>query len=251
MLKVVVIGSGNVAQHLIQVFQKPGEVKLVQVFARHTEQLAGIIPPAKVTATMNNIAQADIYIISVSDNAVEEVSSQLPFANRLVVHTSGSMPMEEINQKNRRGVFYPLQTFSKDKAVNFSTVPLCLETENEEDYLVLEKLALSISGSVYKINSTQRRSLHVAAVFVSNFVNHMYAIGSDICSQNNISFEILKPLIKETAEKVNLLPPLQAQTGPAKRSDSKTIEKHLEFLNDASYRDIYNLLTKSIQETNG
>lgn len=249
MLKVVVIGSGNVAQHLVRVFEESAQVILAQVYARHPEHVAHLLPANRITSDVNFLADADIYVIAVSDGAIAEVSSRLPFSGRLVVHTSGSAAMEEIDSKNRRGVFYPLQTFSKNKRVDFSSVPLCLETEHPEDYTVLEQLADCISKRIFSVDSQQRKSLHVAAVFVSNFTNHMYAIGNNICEQNNIPFDILKPLIQETANKINTLTPAEAQTGPAKRNDHSTIQKHLVFLNDETQRAIYALLTKSIQKT--
>ena len=248
MLKVVVIGSGNVAQHLISVFKVSGHIKLVQVFARDMQKLSGLFPEEKITDSYDRITKdADVYIISVSDNAIDHVSSQLPFTNKLVVHTSGSAPLEIINTHNKRGVFYPLQTFSKSKEVDFKTIPLCLESEFEQDYPTLQQLANYISDSVYKIDSQQRQALHVAAVFVSNFTNHMYKIGNDISEENNIPFDILKPLIQETADKITKLCPVDAQTGPAARNDTKTIERHLDFLKDENQKAIYTLITQSIQ----
>ncbi|MEL1244571.1 Rossmann-like and DUF2520 domain-containing protein [Flavobacterium sp. DGU11] len=251
MLRVVIIGSGNVAQHLAKAVERSGSATLVQIYARHAEKLAFIVPEDKITASLNNLAEADMYIIAVTDDAIAEVSSKLPFEGRLVVHTSGSVAMEQLDSKNRRGVFYPLQTFSKNKDVDFKKVPLCLESEYENDYVILEELANALSDSVYNTGSEQRKALHVAAVFVSNFSNHMYALGSAICEENNIPFSILNPLIMETADKVNTLSPIQAQTGPAVRHDQKTIEKHLDFLKDNSRKEIYKILTQSIQNTNG
>jgi predicted short-subunit dehydrogenase-like oxidoreductase (DUF2520 family) len=250
MLKVVVIGSGNVAQHLVKVFKNSGEVDLVQAYARNAEKLTHLLPETSITTSPESIIEADVYIIAVSDAAISGVSSLLPFNNRLVVHTSGSAPMEEIDGSNRRGVFYPLQTFSKIKEIDFLTVPLCLESENESDILILEQLAKAISGSVYRVNSEQRKSLHLAAVFVSNFTNHMYSIGNDICSESNLPFDILKPLIQETAAKINTLTPHEAQTGPAVRKDEKTIQRHLDMLHDTNKQTIYTLLTQSIQQEN-
>lgn len=247
MLKVVVIGSGNVAQHLISVFQESKGVDLVQAFARDPDKLAPILPAEKITGLLENLKLADIYIISVTDDAIAEVSSKLPFDTRFVVHTSGSVALEELNLKNKRGVFYPLQTFSKNKKVDFRTVPLCLESEYPGDYALLETLAKEISNSVYSISSQQRQALHVAAVFVSNFTNHMYKMGNDICNDNNIPFDILKPLILETADKVMQLLPQKAQTGPAIRNDEKTIEKHLDFVTDKNQKKIYSIITQSIQ----
>ena len=247
MIKVVLIGSGNVAQHLLQVMLKTTEIELVQIFARNKNSLSHLITNERITSNYNEIKEADVYIISVSDNAIAEVSTQLPFKNRLVVHTSGTSELSVINNKNRKGVFYPLQTFSKSKAVDFSTIPICLETEKESDYKTLETLANLMSKKTFAISSEQRKSLHVAAVFVCNFVNHLYQIGNQICEENKVPFEILKPLIQETANKINKLSPKEAQTGPAVRNDTKTIEKHLAFLQDANYKEIYKILTQSIQ----
>lgn len=247
MLKVTVIGSGNVAQHLIKVFLQTKEVSLVQAFARQPKSLLHLLPKEKIINNYNALQEADVYIISVTDNAINEVSNQLSFKNKLVVHTSGTSSIDILDAKNRKGVFYPLQTFSKSKEVDFSSIPLCLEAENEDDFKTLEILAKAISNKVYNISSEQRKSLHVAAVFVSNFVNHMYVIGSGICEENNVPFEVLQPLIQEVANKITTLSPKDAQTGPALRNDTKTIEKHIEFLKDSNYQDIYKLLTQSIQ----
>ncbi len=164
----------------------------------------------------------------------------------MVVHTSGSVNIEALNDRNRKGVFYPLQTFSKSKEVDFNIIPICLEAQNQSDYKTLETVAKSISEVIYQVNSEQRRGLHVASVFVSNFVNHLYQMGNEICTENNLSFDILKPLIQETANKILTLSPQEAQTGPAKRNDTQTINSHLSFLTDENQKEIYKLLTKSI-----
>ncbi|MHA3787935.1 Rossmann-like and DUF2520 domain-containing protein [Flavobacterium hauense] len=251
MLKVVVIGSGNVAQHLINAFSKSEDIIIVQAFARDPEKLQHLLPVDRITNSYDELAEADVYIISVTDDAIEEVSSQFSFKGKLVVHTSGSSPINKLNSRNRRGVFYPLQTFSKNKAVDFKQIPLCLESEHQEDYVILEQLAKSISLLTYSISSYQRQALHVAAVFVNNFTNNLYALGNDICTANNIPFEIMKPLILETATKIKTLSPVEAQTGPAKRNDIETIQRHLDFITDPMQKDIYTLLTQSIQRTNG
>lgn len=247
MTKVSIIGSGNVAQHLIQAFQLDGPIELVQVFARNKQSIAHLLDVTKITSDYSQLKAADVYIMAVSDDAIAEVSSQLPFENQLVVHTSGTVPLESLDEKNRKGVFYPLQTFSKNKEVDFKTIPICLEAENETDLQLLKKLAHLISNSVYEINSEQRKALHIAAVFVNNFVNHLYQIGNEICEANHIPFAILKPLIQETANKIVKLSPKEAQTGPAKRNDFKTIAAHEQFLTDENQTTIYKLLTQSIQ----
>ena len=246
MIRLSLIGSGNVAQHLISVFSKAADIELVQVFARKPESVSHLVSTDKITSDFNELQVVDVTIIAVTDDAIAEVSGQLPFENQLVVHTSGSLPMDALNSKNRKGVFYPLQTFSKSKEIDFKVIPICLEAENEADFQMLETLAKTISNSVAHISSEQRKALHVAAVFVSNFTNHLYQIGHDICIENKIPFDILKPLIQETASKILTLPPNEAQTGPAKRKDTQTINTHLNFLTDENQKEIYKILTKSI-----
>ena len=247
MIKVVLIGSGNVAQHLIKAFAKSATIDVIQAFSRQKETLISLLDSNKITDDFNDLAEADLYIIAVSDDAIAEVSSQLPFENRLVVHTSGSVSLDALDKKNRKGSFYPLQTFSKKAEVDFSQIPIFLESENDFDFELLEKVAHSISNKIHKINSEQRKAMHVSAVFVNNFVNHLYQIGNEICEKNNVPFEVLKPLILETANKVMTLSPKEAQTGPAIRNDKQTIASHLDFLLDENQNNIYKILTQSIQ----
>ena len=247
MVKVSIIGSGNVARHLINAFEKSETVEIVQVYVRNPETVLLEIGFDKITNDITTLDEADIYIIAVSDNAIAGVSADLPFINRFVVHTSGSVPLDALSDKNHKGVFYPLQTFTKNKEVDFKEIPLCIEAQFGADYQLLERVARVISDKVFAINTAQRRALHVAAVFVNNFTNHMYSIGNDICKENQVPFEILQPLIKETAEKIKVLSPEEAQTGPARRNDSSTIAAHLAFLSDYNQKNIYSLLTQSIQ----
>ncbi|MBP4137164.1 Rossmann-like and DUF2520 domain-containing protein [Flavobacterium geliluteum] len=247
MIRITLIGSGNVAQHLIQAFAKSELVDIVQVFSRQKETLSHLLDPTQIVTDYSALQESDAYIIAVADNAIASVSEQLAFKNRLVVHTSGTVSLNALDPKNRRGVFYPLQTFSKNAAVDFSVIPFCLETENHSDYSVLETVAKSISNAVFPISSEQRKALHVSAVFVNNFTNYLYQIGHEICVEHQVPFEILKPLIQETAQKIKILNPADAQTGPAKRNDSSTIEAHLDYLTNENQKNIYKLLTQSIQ----
>jgi predicted short-subunit dehydrogenase-like oxidoreductase (DUF2520 family) len=247
MMKVVVIGSGNVAQHLISSFVTCPSIDLVQVFARKNETVSHLIDARKITNSLSDLVQADLYIIAVSDDAIASVSKQLAFENRLVVHTAGSVSMSVLDQKNRRGVFYPLQTFSKNRVVDFSEITICIESEQEDDLVLLDKTAHVLSNKVQKVNEEQRKAVHISAVFVNNFVNYMYQIGNEICLDNKLSFDILKPLILETANKVMTLSPEAAQTGPAIRFDATTIERHVHFLEDENQKRIYKTLTQSIQ----
>ena len=246
MISVVIIGYGNVAKHLIDAFLKAENIIVNQVYARSLNNIAHLKNSVSITNNLTLLKDADVYIIAVSDAAIQEVSASIPNNNGLVVHTSGSVGMNSLKNKGRKGILYPLQSFSKDKAVNFNEIPFCLEAENDEDLVLLEKVTSAIGDKIYHINSKQRQQLHVAAVFVNNFVNHMYKIGQDVCQDYDVPFEILHPLIKETAAKIAFLTPSEAQTGPAKRNDKNTIENHLQLLNDDQQK-IYKLLTKSIQ----
>ncbi|MDX8554757.1 DUF2520 domain-containing protein [Tenacibaculum sp. 1B UA] len=247
MIKVTIIGGGNVATHLANAFSKTNEVSLVQVYARNIKQVQHLKGVTSITNSIELLTKADVYIIAVSDDAIGDVSHKIEQKNGLVVHTSGSVAIQSLQNTGRKGIFYLLQSFSKNKEVNFDEIPFCLEAENEEDLQLLEDLAKSIGKKIYRINSEQRKRLHVAAVFVNNFTNHMYKIGADICNEYQVPFEVLQPLVKETAQKITKLSPEAAQTGPAKRNDQKTIQNHLALLN-AEQQEIYKLITKSIQK---
>jgi predicted short-subunit dehydrogenase-like oxidoreductase (DUF2520 family) len=249
MIKVVLFGSGNVAQHLIIAFQQSGKVDIIQVVVRDKNKAELSISPDRITDNMQDIPKADIYMLAVSDGALPELSSKIPFSNALIAHTSGSVALSALDAKNRRAVFYPLQTFSKSRTVDYSHVPVCLEWENDKDQQLLTELAHCISPNCYNIDSVQRKALHVAAVFVNNFVNHLYHIGEEICEEHHVPFAILKPLIAETAEKAQHLSPRLGQTGPAIRNDQNTIDSHLALLTQANQKALYQLLTQSIQQT--
>ncbi|MBT8316020.1 MAG: DUF2520 domain-containing protein [Lutibacter sp.] len=250
MIKVVILGGGNVAYHLTNEFLKNTSVKLVQVYNRNLINIEYLKNKTSITNRITELKDADIYIIAVSDNAITQLSSKLSLPNKLVVHTSGSSGIKDLYSSSNKGVFYPLQSFSKNSLLNFLEIPICIEAENEDDEMLLEKLAKSISTNCYKINSEQRKYLHMAAVFVNNFVNHLYQLGNEICEENKVPFEILLPIIKETANKIVELSPYEAQTGPAKRNDTKTIEKQQSLLT-ANKQEIYTLLSKSIYKTYG
>lgn len=246
MISVGIIGSGNVAHHVTNAFLNAENVIVRQVYARNSKTIEHLKNVTSITNNLANLKEADVYIIAVSDNAIAEVSSKINAKNALVVHTSGSIAMDSLGNHAKKGVFYPLQSFSKDKKVNFDEIPFCLEASNNENLTLLEELALSIGKKTYHINSLQRQQLHVSAVFVNNFVNHLYKIGYDICKTYDVPFEVLHPLIKETAVKIEQLSPENAQTGPAKRNDTQTITNHLALLNEQQQK-LYKILTESIQ----
>lgn len=248
MIKVVIIGFGNVGSHLSQICAATEGIKVLQVYTRSVPNTT-TTTPFLIHDLKDISTAADIYIAAVPDDKINDITAKLPFANKLVVHTSGGSDVASIHKKNRKGVFYPLQTFSKNKVVNFNNIPILVEAENKDDLGLLLELGHKISEKVQQINSKERAALHVAAVFVNNFVNELYHVSEDILKEQDLNFNLLLPLIKETALKMELLTPSLAQTGPAKRGDAKTIRKHQELLNKKQ-QSIYDLLTKSIQHRN-
>ena len=204
-----------------------------------------------ITNNVLDLVDADIYLLAISDDAISEFSKTLPIQDRLVAHTSGSVGIHDLDKKHRRGVFYPLQTFTKDSEIDFKDVPICIEVLEKNDLQTLKALAEAIGSPYYKISTEQRQTLHLSAVFVNNFTNQLYRIAHEITDAKNIDFEVLKPLILETAKKVQTLSPYIAQTGPAKRNDKKTIKKHLKLIENKDYKAIYELLTNAIKKTHG
>jgi len=252
--KITIIGSGNVATILSKVFVNKG-FSINQVFSKskiNAEILIEKLAANQQIKITDNIAEiddtSDIYIVCVKDDAIATVVNQILFKDKLIVHTSGSVDITVFNGFNQFGVFYPLQTFSKDKDTDVANVPFCIEGNTNQTTQLLIDLASSISKKVYEINSEQRKTLHLAAVFACNFTNYMYSIAEEITTKNNINFEVLKPLIQETAKKIEVQSPKEAQTGPAKRKDQQTINKHLAMLENNPNKELYKLITDLIQK---
>ena len=251
MLKIVLLGTGNLATHLFEAFAQSKEANVVQVFGRKN---VGLEPFKKKVATTDNpgeLQKADIYICAVSDNAIELVAQYPPNKEAIVVHCSGAVALSALPKEIKRGVFYPLQSFTKGRQVDFSKVPVCVEAENQEVLDVLLALGKSISHTCISIDSEQRKALHLAAVFANNFTNHLLHRASTICQEYNLPFSLLKPLITETVAKLDTLSPLEAQTGPARRGDTDTQQKHIKLMNDIQDREIYRILSQAIQDTYG
>ncbi|MGM5470125.1 Rossmann-like and DUF2520 domain-containing protein [Flavobacteriaceae bacterium LMO-SS05] len=251
MISVVILGAGNVASHLFDAFKKTNKVTVTQWFNRDLKRIESFKNKFSITSDISKLVDADVYILAISDDAIPGLSSRLPFQNKLVVHTSGSVGIHDLDKKNRRGVFYPLQTFSRDSEIDFKNVPFCIEALEKQDLQFLKDLAESIGSPYYKINTEQREILHLSAVYVNNFTNQLYRIAHEISDAKGINFDVLKPLILETAKKVQTLSPYLAQTGPAKRNDKKTIKKHLKRIENQDHKAIYELLTHSIIKTHG
>jgi predicted short-subunit dehydrogenase-like oxidoreductase (DUF2520 family) len=250
--KIAIIGAGNLGTRVSLELHNQG-IEIVQVYSRTITSaltLAKLIGCPYVTKTELITTDADIYLVSVSDTAIDELLKEVNFNNKLVAHTAGSIAMDELEKISANyGVFYPLQTFSKFQEVDFTQVPICIEGNSPENELILKELALVISRDVRIISSEQRKQLHLAAVFACNFVNHMYSIANEIVQQKNLPFDILIPLISETASKIKNITPPDAQTGPAVRNDKNVISDHLNMLNnDQHLKEIYSLISESINK---
>lgn len=247
MLSVVILGTGNLAMHLFRAFSKTTGAHVVQVVGRSPESLHSFSGHVDTTTDPTLIKDADVYIIAVKDDAIAGVSSHLLGKKGIVVHTSGAVDMDVLKPENR-GVFYPLQTFTKGKDIDFEKVPVCIEANKRESLELLRSLAHTLSENVHEVDSGQRKKLHLAAVFVGNFTNYLYGIGEEICLKEGLSFDLLKPLIVETAEKIQSMSPKEAQTGPARRNDQKSMQAHLKLLGNDNHIVLYNLMSEAIKQ---
>lgn len=233
-MKINIIGNGNVATHLGKALWGKADVNNVN------------------SRTLENLnVDADISIISVSDNAIEEVADRIPPMPGIVAHTSGSVPMDILKGKHERcGVFYPLQTFSKDVELDYAKIPFFIEASDSLSEKKLLELAESISCNVRLANSEERKALHIASVFACNFTNHLWHISDTLLKENGFTFGMILPLLEETLRKVSAVSPFEAQTGPARRNDTKVTEAHSRLLSaHPQYQEIYNLLTTSISNS--
>jgi predicted short-subunit dehydrogenase-like oxidoreductase (DUF2520 family) len=252
-LNVSFIGSGNLAWHLAPALDNAGLI-VKEVYSRnpkHAEALTERLYQAEVKATLDfSTSDSTIFIICVSDDAIRSVATEIILPDdAILIHTSGSQPLDILQYAaiSNTGVLYPLQTFSKNTRVDFKTVPIFIESNNEETEKVLMMLAKAISHQAKKIFSEERKALHVAAVFASNFSNHMLVLSKEILEKNSLSFDLLKPLISETINKSLTLGPENAQTGPALRGDMEILDGHLEFLQeDEDVAEIYKIISQHI-----
>ena len=246
MINLSIIGSGNVGKHFIELVQNSKDLNLIQWLSRSESCYQKI----KTTSDFKNIEKADVYVICVSDSSIHEVSKTLNLRNQLIVHTSGINHFNILCDNNRRGVFYPLQTFTKGNKTHELEIPMCIESEYNEDLKILIDLCKYLNLKYYQVDYEKRKILHLAAVFSNNFSNHLYSIAYKITKNNNIDFDILKPLIQETANKILLLEPAKAQTGPARRNDRVTINDHLKLLKNDDYKKLYKTFTELIKDEN-
>jgi predicted short-subunit dehydrogenase-like oxidoreductase (DUF2520 family) len=248
--QIVFIGAGNLATHLSLAF-KEKNFSICQVYSRtdiSAKNLAKKLNSGYTTDTKKITSDADIYFVALNDDVYDEVLPFINFGNKLIVHCSGSMPLSAISEYSKNtGVFYPLQTFSKQRHVDFSKIPVFVEADSKDNENLLLHMAGKISHVVKILDSQRRLYIHIAAIFACNFVNYLYSVASDIINSKEISFDVLKALILETAMKVQEMEPFRAQTGPAVRFDHNTILRHLKALEDfPEYRELYDILSLTI-----
>jgi len=254
--QIVIIGAGNVATNLAKVFKEKvgADIHIHSKTEKSAKQLAEKLQTSFSYDFSNIPADANLYIISISDDAISELVKNTVLKekinNNFVVHTAGSVSGSILSELSANyGVFYPLQTFSKFKRADFKKIPLCLEANSGFNYNRLSKYALQISEDVRKIDSEQRKYIHLAAVFANNFSNRMFAIAEEILQEKQIEFDILIPLINETVAKIQKNSPIKNQTGPALRNDTKVLELHKELLNvKDDLQKIYSFVSENISK---
>lgn len=250
-MKIVFIGAGNLATHLSLAMRKVG-MNIVQVYShtlQHAIQLASLLDCRYTNSIESIVGDADLYIFSVKDSVLPELLKQLHRNNGLWVHTAGSLPMDIFcGFTSRYGVFYPLQTFSKNRETDFHIVPVFIETNSPEDDTLLTGIAEKLTQKVILLSSEKRKYLHLAAVWACNFSNHMYLMASKLLQEQGLSQDLLLPLIDETATKVHSLSAREAQTGPAIRYDENIIKKHIELLSDPDMKELYRLISRNIHK---
>ena len=250
-MKVVFIGSGNLATHLSLAMKGAG-IEVVQVYSQtesHASLLANKLSCSFTTEPEAIVIDADIYIFSVKDSALLDLIHKIPQNKGLWLHTAGSVPMGVFEGYNDRyGVLYPLQTFSKNRDIDFSIVPVFIESNSAGDEAYLLSFAGKLTRQVISLSSEKRKHLHLAAVWACNFTNHMYLMASKILQEQSLSEAFLLPLIDETAAKVHQLSAREAQTGPAIRYDENIIEKHIELLSDPNMKELYRLISRNIHK---
>lgn len=246
-MKIAILGSGNVAYHLVKMF-KEKNIPISQIFGRNEKDLQEISEQFEIPFSTTELADAELYFIAVNDDAVAAISKNIKNQNSLVAHTSGSLPKEILEGNYRKASFYPLQTFSKSKMLQYSEIPFFVEAENEEDSQILENLALKISEKVMKSDYEKRKYIHLTAVFACNFVNHLFARAKEISDSQQIPFHYFLPLIKETTSKIEKIEPKLAQTGPAIRNDEKILQLHEALITEEEHLKIYQVMNESIKK---
>lgn len=251
--QIVLIGAGNLATQLGLALHKAG-FDIIQVYSR-TEVSAKTVAQQIGATFTTDLAEitptADLYIYALKDDVLEEVINSVPVTNGLHVHTSGSIKMSLFSNKQKNfGVFYPFQTFSKTKLVDFSEVPFLITANSDESIENLKVIANKLSHRIFVVNDEDRSLVHLSGVFACNFTNYLYTIAEKLLTERTLPFDILMPLITETVSKLKTLSPTEAQTGPAQRGDQLVITKQIKLLEQhPEWQKVYQLLTENIEHT--
>ena len=249
--KIIPIGAGNVATHIARKLYNEGYT-ILQVYSRSVKSAKTLAQQvgALYTTDLSSISdQADFYIFSLKDSVLEEIIQKIPHNNGTWAHTSGSMPMSVFeNRVEQFGVIYPLQTFSKKREIEWEQIPLFIEGNNDSGLSSIRELVSSLSKNIHILSSENRKFIHLSGVFACNFTNYMYDIASKMVEKSGLPFDVLLPLIDETAHKVHHLHPHQAQTGPAIRYEQNIIDKHIELIDSSEMKALYKLLSDSIHK---
>ena len=264
-MNIIMVGAGNVAWHLAQALENAGHY-INEVYSRdskNAKHLVSKLYDSQVAPDLDfSESVADLIILATADNALADVMAKIVFPeNCTVVHASGTQSLDKLRHLVNAhsdiyvatGVFYPLQTFNKEIQIGYENVPFCIEAEDQKTEELLVELAYNLSNTVYLVSSEERQVLHIAAVFACNFTNHLLGLAKQILEQENLEFELLKPLIQETIRKaLESSDPESVQTGPAVRNDTQIIHKHLEYLKDSpQLAQIYEVMTESIVSNYG
>lgn len=254
-MQIVFIGAGRLATNLAPALQRAGH-NILQVYSRTmdaSKTLADRVGATAITNLQEVSTEADVYVFSVTDTVLPQLISQMPqtVRNSVFLHTAGSVPMTVFEGNSfHYGVFYPMQTFSKGREVDFETIPVFIEGNDSRSQQVVKELATSVSENVRELSSEGRRHLHLAAVFACNFANHCYELSAEILAKYGVPFEVMLPLVDETAAKVHELSPRDAQTGPAIRYDKNVLESQKALLTDNPlHTQIYDLMSRSIHQS--
>ena len=244
-MKITLIEGGKLGKQFYRRLADIEEIELVQWVVRTAakNKTSDSVP---VVNHLKELKQSDLYLLAVSDQAIGSIAKALPI-EAFVAHCAGGVSLNVLKQK-RAGVFYPLQSFSDGRVIDFSTVTFGLEAKQVKELTLLQQLVNYFGAQYVTMDSKQRDQLHLAAVLVNNFTNHLFTEAAALCEQNDLSFDLLKPLIQETVNKLETLSPKAAQTGPAVRYDQETITKHLKSIHNPKLKEIYQVLTSAIQQ---
>ena len=248
-MKIILIGAGNLGNQFYQKMINNPNIELIQ-WVNRSSKLDKSAEGISIIKNLSDLKSADIYILAVSDDAISFASDQIS-KESFLVHTAGSVSINALSNQKRKGVLYPIQTFSENREIDFSKFFFGIEASQKKDLSILIKLTDLLNTKYILMDSNQREALHLAAVLVNNFTNYLFTEAKKICASHQLSFDLLLPLIKETIDKFEVLLPKDAQTGPAIRNDQHTIEKHLDLIRDPVLKKIYLTLTSAIQNHYG